>query len=237
MYLHDTLVLAQFRNPYDWLKAMEHVPHHSPAHLRLGLNPNENKESNISGSLNDWEKFLTKPWTMPRVGTDLLVPKEKHNTTMCQEDFLYRDINSCDIEPLPPSYYNWTLRYSEQEPFYEMRNDASGLPYDNILELRTDKIRNFLGVANYKGVADAWVIQYEYLLSKGTEPLLKRVEEWTGLKRTCVPKPAQNRQPKESRRISPEFARHVRMYLNWTVEGWIGYEPEPIREEAVAEDF
>jgi hypothetical protein len=227
-YKHDTLVLAQFRNPYDWLKAMEHVPHHSPAHLRT-----KRGASVLSSSAeNDWHTFLTKPWTMPRIGSDLLITDE---LTKCQEDFLYRDIVSCALEPLPREAYNHTLRYSEHQPFYEMRNDGSGLPYDNIMDMRTDKIRNMLSVVDYEGVADLWVVQYEYLLSKGTDHLLTKIEEWTGLKRQCQPKDPQNRKPKPSRIISPEFAAHVRQHLNWTVEEWIGYQAEPSREASPKE--
>lgn len=222
-YVHDTLVLAQFRNPYDWLKAMEHVPHHSPAHLRT--HPQATVHS--TNADNDWYTFLTKPWTTERVGKDL----ELFGNETCQDDFHYRDVVSCFVEPLPPESYNYTIRYSEHQPFYEHRNDGSGEPYDNILELRTDKIRNFLSVANYQGVADSWAIQYEYLLSKGTKHLLSRISEWTGVDYQCDPKPPQNRKQRKSRRISAPFARHVREHLNWTVEGWIGYEMDMSRED------
>jgi len=225
-YPHDTLVLAQFRNPYEWLMAMQHVPHHSPAHLRTNGASTESKSAE-----NDWNIFLTKPWTTNRTGEDLKLSPD----TICQEDFKYRDIVSCVIEPLPHTAYNYTIRYSEHQPFYEMRNDGSGLPYANIMEMRTDKIRNFLTASNYKGIADLWVLQYEYLVLKGTQHLIDRIEEWTGITPQCDAKPPQVRKPKASRVMSPEMAQHIRKHLNWTVEGWIGYEPELKREEVVAE--
>lgn len=103
--------------------------------------------------------------------------------------------------------------------------------YDNILELRSDKIRNFLSVTEYHGVADAWVIQYEYLVSKGTEKLLKRIEEWTGIPPKCKAKPPQFRKQRRSRTVTKDFAQHVRKHLNWTVERWIGYDIEMHREQ------
>ena len=109
------------------------------------------------------------------------------------------------LEPLPHTAYNYTLRYSEHQPFYEMRNDGSGRPYDNIMEMRTDKIRNFLSVANYKGVADLWVLQYEYLVLKGTQHLIDRIEEWTGIPPRCQAKPPQLRKPKASRVCCPKW--------------------------------
>lgn len=125
-YLHDTIVLAQFRNPYDWLKAMERVPHHSPAHIRTLANATTDSPH----AENDWRIFLTKPWTMERVGTDVgRRPDER-----CQEGFVARDIISCDVRPLPSSHYKHKIRYSENEPFYEMRNDGSGLPVRMVIE-------------------------------------------------------------------------------------------------------
>jgi hypothetical protein len=218
-YPKDTLVLAQFRNAYDWLKAMEHVPHHAPAHMRTMPNANV-KESTAQ---NDWRIFLTKPWTTERVGLDLTWPQH----VPCQEDFLYKDIVSCVEEPLPHSAYNHTLRYSENQPFYEMRNDGSGLPYDNILEMRTDKIRNFLlDVPTFPNIADVWTVQYEYLVFAGTQNLIDRISEWTGIVPKCKGIPAQNRPTKSSRMVRAEFAQHVRLNLNWTVESWLGYQPE-----------
>jgi hypothetical protein len=185
----------------------------------------------LKNAANDWKAFLTKPWTTERVGADLLL----NGDDMCQDDFHYKDVVSCVLEPLPESAYNYTLRYSEHQPFYEMRNDGSGEPYPNIMELRTDKIRNFLSVADYQGVADAWAVQYEYLLLKGTSHLLHRIEEWTGVKPMCEHKPPQIRKPKKSRRIPVSFAAFVRENVNWTVEGWIGYDIDHKREEETDE--
>lgn len=223
-YPHDALVLAQFRNPYTWLKAMQHVPHHAPAHLRtLKGASTEDHSAN-----NDWKIFLSKPWTTERAGADLLWDQDMP----CQEDFHFRDIISCTEEPLPREHFNYTLRYSENQPFYEMRDDGSGLPYASILELRSDKIRNFLSTSAYNGVADVWTLQYEYLVESGTQHLLDRIQEWTGVAPRCKAKPPQVRLAKDSRAIRPDFAAHIREHLNWTVEGWIGYEPELKYEQA-----
>lgn len=204
-YPHDTLVIAQFRNPYDWLKAMQHVPHHAPAHL-----PFRHDEH--------WKEFLSTPWTMERIGTD----RFNNLTEPCQEHFDYRDIISCAVEPLPKSAYPKRLFYSEHQPFYEMRNDGSGEPYDNIMQLRTDKIRNFLSVKQYEGIADVWVVQYEYLLTKGTAGLIQQVAEWTGVEPRCDPMPPQQRR---NRPVEKAMAEYIRDHLNWTVEAWIGYGP------------
>ena len=198
----------------------------------------KNADLESRNSDNDWQIFLTKEWTMERVGEDLEVREQARRKGIndeslipCQEDFTYRDIVSCVKEPLPHSNYNHTIRYSEHQPFYEMRNDGSGLPYANILELRSDKIRNFLSVRKFPNVADVWAVQYEYLLRTGTQNLLRRIQQWTGVVPDCQPHPTQVRQPKKTRFVTPEFAKHVRLHLNWTVEAMIGYNIEWTRED------
>eukprot|EP00533_Pseudo-nitzschia_delicatissima_P001735 CAMPEP_0116084454 /NCGR_PEP_ID=MMETSP0327-20121206/3810_1 /TAXON_ID=44447 /ORGANISM="Pseudo-nitzschia delicatissima, Strain B596" /LENGTH=304 /DNA_ID=CAMNT_0003575399 /DNA_START=39 /DNA_END=950 /DNA_ORIENTATION=- len=197
-YPHETLVIAQFRNPYDWLKAMQHVPHHAPDHLQY--RPDDR-----------WMEFLTSTWTMDRIGTDLT---NQSYARRCQEHFEYKDIISCDVEPLPRTEYK-NLDYSRHQPFYEMRNDGSGKPYDNIMEFRSDKIRNFLSIKNYDGVADVWAVQYEYFLTKGTQELLDEVSAWTGIEPNCTARPPQQRR---NRPVEREMADFIRANLNWTVE-------------------
>lgn len=155
---------------------------------------------------------------MERIGTD----RWDNLTEPCQEHFDYKDIISCAVEPLPKSAYSKDLHYSRHQPFYEMKNDGSGEPYANIMEMRTDKIRNFLSVKDYDGIADVWTVQYEYLLTRGTAELINQISEWTGIEPTCEPFPPQQR---KTRPIEVEMANFIRDNLNWTVESWIGYGP------------
>ena len=93
---------------------------------------------------------------MERFGLDLEMSEsgiEKRDGMVCQENFVYRDLISCHTRPYPKGFFN-KLRYSQHQPFYEMRNDGSGEPFDNILELRAAKIRNFLDTRMYKVVED-----------------------------------------------------------------------------------
>lgn len=205
----DTLVIAQFRNPYDWLKAMQRVPHHCPSHLKQ-----------------DWYPFLTIPWTTPRSGDDIEIGKtitETNNdtdTTPCQQNFIYQDIVSCVRRPLPPESYDHKLRFSEDTPFYEMRPSSGGHPFANIMEMRTAKIENFLSIQDYPGIAAVWAVQYEFLLQRGTEHLLKRISEWTGVEPRCEAYPPQLRR---ERPFEAGFVKHITEHLNWTVEELIGY--------------
>ena len=114
-----------------------------------------------------------------------MTPKD----AICQDDFRYNEIVSCNYEPLPHEAYTHTLRYSEHQPFYELQQDGSGEPFANIMEMRAAKIRNFLDVKNYVGVADVWTTQYEYLLAKGTKEMLDKITEWTGVPYKCDQSP------------------------------------------------
>mmetsp|Transcript_8712 Transcript_8712/g.13440 ORF Transcript_8712/g.13440 Transcript_8712/m.13440 type:complete len:326 (+) Transcript_8712:181-1158(+) len=207
-YPHDTLVLAQFRNPFDWLEAMRKVPHHSPSHIGL-----------------KWKEFLTKEWTTPRIGSDLNMTKKQMKDAICQEGFRYHEIISCELEPVPKTSYS-KIRYSEHQPFYELKSD--GTPYKDIMAMRAAKIRNFMTVRDYVGVADLWTIQYEYLLMNGTDHLISKLEEWTGVERQCKTYPPQNRR---KRPFQKDFAMYVNKNLDWSAEGLIGYSQHQFEPE------
>ena len=178
-------------------------PHHASRHVKL-----------------DWKDFVTKPWTMERVGKDLEVTEEqKKNSTFCQQDFLYKDINSCFLRPYPPGYFQKTIM-SNHQPFYEMRHDGSGEPYDNILEMRAAKNRNFLSTKEFEGVEELWVVHYEDLLRGGTAELIRRVEEMTGAKAACDVYPSNN---KEGRIINAEEQKYLDKHIDWEAEELIGY--------------
>lgn len=182
---------------------MHKVPHHSPAHLEYTAE-------------DQWENFLSKPWTMERIGID----RWPNQSEPCQQFFEWKDIISCQRYPIPKEEIGNEHKFSNHQPFYEMKNDGSGKPYDNIMELRTDKIRNFQTVKDYEGVSAVLTMQYEYLLSKGTQEMLNQISELTGIQPNCKPYPAQNR---AARSLRPEMKAYIDTHLNWTVEGWIGY--------------
>lgn len=189
-------------------------PHHSPDHTNI-----------------EWQDFLTKPWTTKRTGKDLEIDPK---TYTCQEDFAYNEIVSCVVEPQPKSMWDGKkIEFSEHQPFYEMQQDGSGKPFANIMEMRSAKIHNFLDVKNYVGVADVWTIQYEYLLSKGTEELLSAIEEVTGIRRKCK---AVGPQVRKVRNMSRSFAKFLNQHLDWNAEGLIGYTQREFTEREYQSD-
>lgn len=207
---NGTLVLAMFRNPFEWIEAMRARPHHASEHIHLG-----------------WEEFVTKPWTMERVGFDLnMTEDEKNDPKACQEDFMYRDIISCHVRPYPKGSFEKTYM-SNHQPFYEMRNDGSGDPFKNILEMRAAKNLNFLSVKDYRAVKELWLIQYEALSEGGTAEVIRDIEKMTGATAKCRAYPPQNR---KRRNISKDEIKYIEEHVSWEAENAIGYSKTGLRK-------
>jgi len=213
-----TLSIAMFRDPMTWTWAMKAVPHHASAHVDL-----------------PWNDFVTKEWTMKRMFKDEAWRDhqlELNNTgRICQEKFHYHELVSCPTRPYPEGYWgpHRKHRFSQHQPFYEMRvNDPEGRPYSNILEMRADKIRNFMESATYSNVEGFWFYQYESLLKTGTQELVEKIERATGVKRH--PKKCQIYEPQNRRKrdMDPDFIDYMLGHVDWKAEALIGYEkPSP----------
>lgn len=209
---NQTIVIALVRDPYYWVDAMRRKPHHATVHIHL-----------------TWKDFVTKPWTMERVGHDLeikginvtnIAPADIKPDFLCQEKFQYHQVNSCIKNPFPEGYFGRKRHWSEQQPTYEMHYDT-GEPYNNILELRADKIINLLSTAEYRFVQDYLLVNYEELVRKGTDYVIRHIEEKTGVKALCEPYPA--RKNHAPRSLDPKFVKWISDHMDWDVENLIGY--------------
>jgi hypothetical protein len=200
----STMVIAMFRNPYDWAGAMNLRPHHSPEHLRL-----------------DIEEFLTKPWTMERPERDF--PYAKYAGPICQLGYSYKEVIPClRQKKLPVEGPEQKRGYSARDPQYELRQDGSGLPYNSIMQLRQSKIRNIMSVESWDWITDFKVVRYEELLKHGTEGLIKQVEDILGVQMKCTPSPpAPNRLSPYP--LEPKAIRLINSLLNWDIEAKVGY--------------
>lgn len=206
----NTLVIALFRDPYYWVEAMRGKPHHAPEHFYL-----------------NWRQFVTKPWTMKRVGHDLDIKgagKEDDKKARkipgleCQENFQYHQVVCCHKYPYKEKK---KFHFSEHHPLYELKNDGSGEPYESIVDLRRDKILNFLDIANFEIVKELKVLKYEDLLDRGTEFVIRGIENSTGVKARCKPTPPQQNRVK--RTLDEEYTKWITEHVDWKVEALIGY--------------
>jgi hypothetical protein len=227
-----TLVVAQFRDPYYWAEAMRHVPHHAPNHQHMS-----------GDSKKEWMDFMTKDWTLGKRPKRDLELKNKDEHGICYENFNYNELESCiegsetDPEYLAMFDKNTGLNefgypkddphdFKAAKPMYELRRDGSGKPYDNLMEMRAAKIRNFLEIKKWNWVKDLAVVRYEEMLAKGTESLIAQIEKITThdgvtqLERNCTPAAPQVR---SKRVIDPDLVDWITANIDWKAENKIGY--------------
>jgi hypothetical protein len=215
----NTLTIAMFRDPMTWTWAMKEVPHHATEHIDL-----------------PWAEFVTKEWSMERVCDDLtwLEVQKKNNASyygdndgrICQENFRYHEVVSCLVRPCPDGHWATPRRhrYSRHQPFYEMRvNDPRGRPYDSILGMRADKIRNFVESATYSNVDGFWHYKYEGLLDSGTEDLIGRIERATGVRRDPDRCRVYGPQERRARPMDRDFFEYMIEHVDWSAEELVGY--------------
>ena len=200
---NSSLVVSIFRDPYDWVDSMLKKPYHSPNHFDL-----------------DWKTFVNKEWTMGYRynGDEYLIESGTHHNATCKHRFTFNEIIPCSRKDR-----NWNniTRYGKPVGvIYELNQDKSGLPYNSIIDLRRDKIKNFLDVANYDGVASFIPIQYEYMILYGLRELIEQVASITGLKPKCIPTPPRL---KRSKTFDPEYVEWMNAHVDWDVEKLVGY--------------
>ncbi|CAN0280976.1 unnamed protein product, partial [Laminaria digitata] len=101
-----TLVIAMWRNPYDWMSGMNRLPHHAKAHVDMDL-----------------PSFMQKRWMLDakpeqKARVDALMKVK--NETPCLDSFLPWEVVPC--------------RENDRSAIYEL--DENGEAYDNLYELR-----------------------------------------------------------------------------------------------------
>ena len=105
-------------------------------------------------------------------------------------------------------------------------DDGSGLPYDNILELRSAKIRNLLRVQHFSNVKSFHSIHYEDLVEQGTQELIDTLEQDLNVTANCVPLKGQSNMG--TRPLMDDFVEYMKHHVDWTTEALIGYGPETL---------
>jgi hypothetical protein len=208
-----SMVVVMFRDPIQWIEAMHTVSHHAPHHYGLS-----------------WREFVSKPWTMEYFGKDLtLLTKEQieDNQVICQQQFGPKEVVPCLEEKFIPAINSDVV---SMRPNYELRHDGSGQPYNSILELRRDKVQNFVDIKNYIGIQDYEAVRYEDVVQNGTEALIRRLEQALDIKAQCRPDPPK---PLKLYSVGGEYLQWLNDHIDWSVEALIGY-PRPKSSETVS---
>ena len=199
------VVVAMFRDPYDWTEAMRQRPHH--AHEHIGLS---------------WRDFVTKPWVGARGWHDMFLVKDARGQervidyvkSTCVANFTWNEVIPCDAKD--SVFVEGYARY-----MYELNHDGSGKAYPSIVDLRREKILNFLTVPQMKGVKAFFPERYEELSRDGTASLIETLEKATGKTAKCEPFPATG--AVKRKRVDPRYVRWMNQNVDWEVEGLIGY--------------
>jgi hypothetical protein len=208
---NSTVVVALFRDPYDWLESMRKKPYHSPNHFDL-----------------NWKTFLTRPWGMERGPADkkLIEDGLAHNTT-CMHRFPFENIIPCS--KLDRNMYKNAKQNGKKIGVnYELNQDGSGSPYASILQLRSYKIQNFLSLSGFYAVHSFYPVQFEFMVSHGTSELINELEKVTGFKAKCqrqVPRPIREKE------YDPIYLQWVNEHLDWETEKLVGYSPRKLHAE------
>ena len=205
---NSTVVVSLVRDPYDWLESMRKKPYHSPNHFNL-----------------DWQTFLTRPWGMSRGPADQqLIQEGMTQNASCIHRFPFENIIPCSR--LDRNMYNGTQKSGKKIGVnYELRQDRSGRAYDSILQLRSDKIKNFLNLSSFDGVYAFYPVQFEYMVTQGSAELIDELERITGLNAKCertIPHKLRKNEYDES------FVRWVNDHLDWETENLVGYYPRHV---------
>lgn len=208
-----TIVLPLFLNIFHWVDTMRKFPQFMPDHMNM-----------------DWFEFVSTPWETPRSRHDAKFLKNRGgdpNRRICQFNFTYNEVVSCEDN---------RGRFGMDAPIYELRDDGSGKSFGSILELRKQKILNWMATAHYENVELVLPVQYEQLVSEGGfSTVADAIQSQTDLESNCtftqiksdeINVDLNERAPVFWEDLDPEFVKWMNISVNWDVEFIIGYEPE-----------
>ena len=197
-----TIVLPLFLNPYHWVDTMRTSPHYTPAHKQM-----------------EWVQFVSTPWTIHRSKEELdLKSNAKDGEPIkCQLGFQYNEVISC---------LDQQDQLGKEAPIYELKVDGTGRPYNTILQLRHDKILNWLNTTNWNNVEFVHPVQYELLTKPGgLLSVMKVIEIKTRIKSACENQDIANiNAPIFWHDVPNEYISWMRMNVMWDVEYRIGYD-------------
>mmetsp|Transcript_12014 Transcript_12014/g.25387 ORF Transcript_12014/g.25387 Transcript_12014/m.25387 type:complete len:234 (+) Transcript_12014:114-815(+) len=197
-------------DPYDWVEAMRERPHHAHDHIDM-----------------EWKDFVTKPWVGPRG------PADQQKLHKAKEEGRQIEYSGCLAgykfdEVIPCSEADSIANEGYSTYMYELMHDGSSRAYGSIIDLRREKILNFMQVPKFHGVRAFFPERYEALNLRGTADFLRELEEVTGLKAKC--EPFKGSGVVKHKEVDPDYVRWMNKFVDWSAEGMIGYVPREPEE-------
>ena len=225
------LVVVIVRDPIEWVAAMIAKPYHSPGHIAGfdGTNNNTAREGKAHVIPLPWQDFVSRPWTTHRSRKDEDLWKENQDDLsdfrkrpICQMAFAFDEVVPCQMDR--KSYEIPLDLMRGMMPLYEMRRDRSGEPYEHILQLRSDKLVNFvLQLPMLFSLGGFVVVRYEDLLEKGSRFLMEQVARIVGMQDL----------PSECRPVAPQPERLGQRAIPGGLKKWVEYHLDKEREQLV----
>ena len=143
----------------------------------------------------EWREFVTKPLTTEQPASDINMKKVDN---MCQWEFLYDEVVPC-------------LTTLEDDDVCELKWDGSGRPFDSIVNLRAEKIKNFFSAEDYSHVQEVIPAKYEDLMEQGGfETLIEQVQFLYHIPSKCS----------STKYVTLKPPRNAAVYLE-DYEGWL----------------
>lgn len=222
----SSLVIVVVRDPIDWVAAMRESPYHSPSHIA--------RFDNVTGTVIPlpWNEFVRKPWTTSHTQWDrkLATTSEVRRQPICRQHFTMEQVVPCRSDNQTAQGPPWNIplrKWRGYEPIYELRRDGSGKPFDTLLQLRSDKIVNWiLQLPLILQIGGFIAVRYEDLLEYGNESLLQRIAE-------IVADGASTNLPAACNATGPQPERIGRRQVPEDIREWINYHVDPKTEKLV----
>lgn len=221
----NSLIVVVVRDPIEWMAAMREFPYHSPSHLAGFHN------SQIVPL--PWHEFVNKTWTTEASKADRKLTAEDRTKITCTQNFRFDEVKPCLLRPEMITGPPWNIPMSRVRGYYPLYEQRRGKPYDHLLQLRSDKIVNWiLQIPLLMKIGGFIVVRYEDILEKGNKYFLHQVNAVLNNqpihspqqplpKRCSVIAPQPDRIGK--RYVPPEFKDWINKHLNLETEHLIGY--------------
>jgi hypothetical protein len=221
----ESLIVVVVRDPIEWMAAMREFPYHSPNHI-AGFH-------NAQVVPLPWQEFVNKKWTTEfgsRADRKLHVSNRTEVT--CHQGFRFDEVKPCLLDDEVFEGPPWNLPYSRVRGFIPVYEQQQGIPYDHLLQMRSDKIVNWiLQIPMLMRIGGFLVVRYEDILEQGNEFVLKQVNAILNnqpiTSRQSLPEHCSAIAPQPDRigkrHIAPDFKEWINRNLDVETEHLLGY--------------
>jgi len=240
-YFENSLVIVLFRNPYDWVEAMRQKPWHWPEHISLFPLPAQNssikiqnigsegyssQKSFVGHKLLNWKEFVNRPLYLKGYYEE---QDDNNHRIYCQKGYPPNSTSPCgqnrrfipnEVKGIPEVFLRH-LQFELNDPIYE--KNQNGEPFENILQLRSIKLKNLLSIPEQWELAGIGFVQYDSLLGNRLKSLVEQIGRVIGINENVCPITPLFK--KKTYNISAEFRDWITKSAQWDVEKLIGYQP------------